>query len=129
MSSTCEVLSDIWRISTHAVWWPYRCTYVRIHNKIVPLYTLVWGSLRLAPMMVSRIHTHSHMAPGCTPGCMPYCHSDTIPGILVRMSEDGELCWVPPPHPLHHRWVELGSPGVAHLWRLGKRGQSSCLIP
>ena len=25
-------------------------TYVCMHNKIVPLYMLVWGSLRLAPI-------------------------------------------------------------------------------
>ena len=28
------------------------CTDVRTHNKIVPLYTLVWGSLRLAPIRI-----------------------------------------------------------------------------
>ena len=27
------------------------CTDIHTHNKIVPLYMLVWGSLRLAPMI------------------------------------------------------------------------------
>ena len=51
VSSTCELLSDIWSISAYAVWWIYRRTYVRMHNKIGPLYTLVGGSLRLAPII------------------------------------------------------------------------------
>ena len=37
-------------------------TDVRTHNKIVPPYTLVWGSLRLAPMKIWRAESGTRLA-------------------------------------------------------------------